>query len=371
LLASNQGRLVESAAIVDPLLSSGVEEIGARPFVTASISATCTRSLDGRCLDAIALAEQAFAVCTELGPQLVSDGKLDGQAWFSMTLGRVLLSIGKLEEAERCFVEGSAAFAGIHSHGPRHWSLAGAIMAAASRGDAAAAHRWHDERLALPEHPAALMRPEIARSEAHLAFVDGERSVAISRLRAAVEKFRADGAMALLGWLLHDIVRFGGTVEPDEAALLLGGEGDLVPARRALLTAEREQDAVALEASVDRFDALGSPLFAAEAALLAAGHFAGAGDVRDEARCRRRADERRRAFDVPSVATMDLLDRSGPDPLTRREREVAELAAAGRSNRAIADELFVSIRTVENHLQRVYDKLGVSGRRELADTLVS
>jgi DNA-binding CsgD family transcriptional regulator len=52
-------------------------------------------------------------------------------------------------------------------------------------------------------------------------------------------------------------------------------------------------------------------------------------------------------------------------PLTRREREVAGLAAQGRTNRDIADELVVSVRTVENHLQRVYAKLGVGSRDEL------
>ena len=52
--------------------------------------------------------------------------------------------------------------------------------------------------------------------------------------------------------------------------------------------------------------------------------------------------------------------------LTEREREVAALAVLGFGNRAIADSLVVSRRTVENHLQHVYDKLGVAGRHELA-----
>jgi DNA-binding CsgD family transcriptional regulator len=57
------------------------------------------------------------------------------------------------------------------------------------------------------------------------------------------------------------------------------------------------------------------------------------------------------------------------EELTRREHEVAGLAAQGRSNREIADQLVVSVRTVENHLQRVYAKLGVSSRDELGATL--
>ncbi|WP_345005810.1 helix-turn-helix transcriptional regulator, partial [Dactylosporangium siamense] len=65
-----------------------------------------------------------------------------------------------------------------------------------------------------------------------------------------------------------------------------------------------------------------------------------------------------------------LLGRAGTgDRLTRREREVALLAARGLSNRDIAERLTVSGRTVENHLARVYLKLGVHGREGLAAAL--
>ena len=55
--------------------------------------------------------------------------------------------------------------------------------------------------------------------------------------------------------------------------------------------------------------------------------------------------------------------------LTAAERETAVLAAGGRSNREIADELYLSTRTVENRLQRVYEKLGIAGRTEVAEAL--
>ena len=57
------------------------------------------------------------------------------------------------------------------------------------------------------------------------------------------------------------------------------------------------------------------------------------------------------------------------DLLTRREREVAALAGRGLSNRDIADLLVVSVRTVENQLYRVYAKLAVGGRNQLASAL--
>ena len=59
----------------------------------------------------------------------------------------------------------------------------------------------------------------------------------------------------------------------------------------------------------------------------------------------------------------------GGDELTAAERSVAELAAAGRSNKEIAGELFISERTVEANLTRAYRKLGVRSRTELARRL--
>lgn len=56
---------------------------------------------------------------------------------------------------------------------------------------------------------------------------------------------------------------------------------------------------------------------------------------------------------------------SGPEALTPSERRVAELAAAGHSNRSIAQALFITTNTVEVHLTRTYRKLDVTGRSGL------
>jgi DNA-binding CsgD family transcriptional regulator len=56
--------------------------------------------------------------------------------------------------------------------------------------------------------------------------------------------------------------------------------------------------------------------------------------------------------------------------LTGREREVAQLVAAGRSNAQIAAELFLSVRTVESHIYRACVKLGVTSREEFAGVVV-
>ena len=53
--------------------------------------------------------------------------------------------------------------------------------------------------------------------------------------------------------------------------------------------------------------------------------------------------------------------------LTESERRVAELVASGRSNQEAAAELFISVKTVEANLTRIYRKLSVRSRTELAN----
>ena len=60
---------------------------------------------------------------------------------------------------------------------------------------------------------------------------------------------------------------------------------------------------------------------------------------------------------------------TGRDALTPAEDRVARLAAGGRTNREVAQDLYLSLKTVEMHLGRVYRKLGIAGRRELAGAL--
>jgi len=50
--------------------------------------------------------------------------------------------------------------------------------------------------------------------------------------------------------------------------------------------------------------------------------------------------------------------------LSPREIEVLRLLAGGRTNREVADTLFLSVRTVERHITNLYAKIGVQGRSE-------
>ena len=69
---------------------------------------------------------------------------------------------------------------------------------------------------------------------------------------------------------------------------------------------------------------------------------------------------------VPDVLRVDELarraTRNGATPLTAREVEVVRLVAEGKTNRAIAAQLYLSEKTVDRHLSNVFAKLGISSR---------
>ena len=79
--------------------------------------------------------------------------------------------------------------------------------------------------------------------------------------------------------------------------------------------------------------------------------------------------ERARAELIAAGARPRRAALTGPDALTTAERRVAGLAALGRGNRQIAQQLFITLPTVETHLRHVYRKLGITSRAGLASRL--
>ncbi len=161
---------------------------------------------------------------------------------------------------------------------------------------------------------------------------------------------------------LHDAVRFGHPelVIDDLRSATAGVDGPLLPALLAHAEALLVGDSMRLVDVSNTFEATGANLYAAEAA-------AHAGSLTDDARLQKQLWTRaERLYDlcVGCLRTPPLAPLGAPG-VTPRELEVAQLAAAGHTSREIADRLFISVRTVDNHLASVYTKLGVSGRQEL------
>ncbi|TME78961.1 MAG: helix-turn-helix transcriptional regulator [Chloroflexi bacterium] len=74
----------------------------------------------------------------------------------------------------------------------------------------------------------------------------------------------------------------------------------------------------------------------------------------------------RRASELAEACGAErLAKKAGDDALTAAEQRVRRLAEQGVKARQIADQLFVSLNTIETHLQRIYRKLGINSQREL------
>jgi DNA-binding CsgD family transcriptional regulator len=168
---------------------------------------------------------------------------------------------------------------------------------------------------------------------------------------------------------LDDVRSFGGRralgVSTRVAGLVAGGERG-----RQLLSESVE----ALRESPARLE-LGKSLIELGAALRRHGQRREARDRLSEglelaARCGARPLAQRARHELLACGARPRRDwLHGVASLTPSERRVAELAAAGRTNREIALELYVTRKTVEGHLARVYTKLQIAGRSDLAAAL--
>jgi DNA-binding CsgD family transcriptional regulator len=210
-------------------------------------------------------------------------------------------------------------------------------------------------------------------AEAAVAAARGRVTLAAELAEASAREAGGAGAVVPALWALTDVARYG---EPRRAAAYLdelearsaigrpGGRVDspLVAARAEGIRARASGDARALLAAAERHATLGLLGGAIELAdLVVAGPGGEVGGTR--ARAVRLSQRLRDELGLaPPVAAPTLA-------LTRRELEVASLAARGMSDRDIADTLVVSVRTVESHLAAAYRKLGISSRRELAAAL--
>jgi DNA-binding CsgD family transcriptional regulator len=257
---------------------------------------------------------------------------------------------GVREVAEIATVMLDASAPGVRRHAA--WCLA---LCAMFDGDAHDAHRWlcswgTDERLTIfPLFPfEAVDDPQLVR----IALAVGDDELAQRTAAQAERRSELNPAVRTLAAVAaHARGIATGSFDDVETAVRLFAEG---PRPLAFASALEDLGRMQVEAG-----AIKDGTTAFDRALVIT---TGAGASWDAARLRRRLRRlgvRRRFTPVERQTT-------GWGALTAAELTVAELAAEGRTNREIAEKLFVSPHTVNTHLRHVFDKLGLRSRLALS-----
>jgi DNA-binding CsgD family transcriptional regulator len=210
---------------------------------------------------------------------------------------------------------------------------------------------------------------EVLGARAWTCAASGDMGGARKNLELAVELGRQTGDLLGATKALHGLARLGRARqvvdELSELASLVDGE--LTATRLAHARAAAAGDPGALQAAAARFEELGALLGAAEALGESAVHLRRAGSARDAAAAEQAAARllaRCEGAVTPFVQAIGARAR-----LTPAELDTALQAAAGSTDKEIAEHMHLSVRTVENRLHRAYQKLGLTRRSELADAL--
>ncbi|MGX5696847.1 LuxR C-terminal-related transcriptional regulator [Agromyces soli] len=280
-------------------------------------------------------------------------------------MGRLFWAMGRLDTAARWFRD---TVSGAELHGPaslRSPALGFLAIIACEQGDLEAA-RAHRARMS--EGYSTRQDTLSALSEAWIARLAGDTDAAAAIMLQRAETLLPRGAYFVVAAFLHHLARLGSRAHAVEAAERLAALEELTGAPEIALRArhargEASGDAALLRSVGAEWERLGLLLFAAEA-------YASAGQAaRADGRGREASADLQRAASLAAAcegARTPLLSfTEGSEPLTPREREIASLAAQGLSSNEIAQRLFLSPRTVNNHLQSTYTKLGIRGRHEL------
>jgi DNA-binding CsgD family transcriptional regulator len=358
------GRLGEGLAVADQGLTVAKAHPQELPWGGTQLGlARCLLLLGaGRLAEARAIADAGYqAAVADRSPERTG-------AWAGFR-GLVAKAQGQIATAEASFREAVALLDEQDPYRFVRWCLAELASVAALVGDQAAATTWLDRADARGGQANRFFDSWVELDRAWVAAGAGELTRAAELAAQAAELANARGQFTLEAVALHDTARLGAPAgvreRLDELAGLL--EGRLAPLLAASAAALAARDAAALDRVAAAFEDLGALLLAAEAAAAAAhAHHAAGRDARANA-------SRERTAALAAACEGARTPGLGPDArtsvLTRREREVAMLAAAGAASREIAARLGLSVRTVDNYLGRAYAKLGLASRTELAALL--
>lgn len=353
------GRPGEAIELADAWLGTALELAERVPEAVGQLM--LARVYAARVTGALAEAETLARLAHRAGAE---HGSQDAAAVFLGALGQLDMDRGLLASAARRLREAAAYLRERDLFGYLPYVLASLTTCMAQQGIAEDVPE-EDE----VEAGARYFDAEIQVAEGWRLAASGWPEAGIEVMTAAAEAARAAGLLGYEVNALHEAVRLGA---PARVVARLAELADqLQDVRTAAYAAHAEAlaatDGDRLDHAAAAFEQFGACLLAAEAAAEAASAHALVGNVRSALISAHNA--RTLAARCEGAATPALRPDPAVPALTQREREIAELAAAGLPNRAIAARLVVSVRTVENHLYRLYNKLRVADRHELAQLL--
>ncbi len=272
------------------------------------------------------------------------------------------------DEAERVCQDVAHIHVGVVAEG--HYQI-GEIRRL--RGDLEGAERAYEEGHRLgrdPEPGLALLRLAQGRTDVAATLIRSALAGVGDRLSRA-RFLAAQVDIAIAGG--DEATATAAADELDEVASVYGSTGLQAVARRCrgavLLTSGRTEEALSiLRTACSGWTELEAPYDCAKVRVLLAVAYRQLGDIESSDRELAAA---RTAFEALGAA-LDAADTAGqhraalPKGLTEREAQVLALVAAGRTNRQIADELFLSQKTVARHVSNIFTKVGVTSRTAAA-----
>lgn len=287
----------------------------------------------------------------------------------SYVLGLTALSCGDVDGASRWLREAVGHFMASDREGYLGPCLARIAHAEALAGrfESAAAYRERARATAASRPDEWLRDVELAAADVWIEAASGRISAAVELALATARDFSPQPSNE--AFFLHQALRLGvpaALVRDRLAEIATGLDSPLVALFAAQAAADG--DGAALDDVSKRFAAIPARLLAAECAVAAAAAHREAGRLPAAQRSQARAESLLAL--CPGAATPAVRSsQTAATRLTRREREVAELAAEGRSNADIAAHLVISERTVESHVLRACTKLGIRSREDLRSAL--
>ena len=354
-------RLLRHGTAGNSAAADTLMELDAEPLLRATCS--LAHRFAGRLGPAWDIADDGYR-------RALRDHAVPAQGLFALALGQTSFAQGRVGLAARWFRE---AIPLLRRPPALYlvWALGYLGRAAALLGDLPAAQAALAEA---KEHCGPTFRLfdcDLRQAEAWIAAVQGEPGRAGRIALDAATAAAGNGQVGFAADAAHDAARLG---EAPAAARQLDGldrlaDGNLVRAFSRHAQALADGNPSQLLRCADTFEELGWHLSAAEAAAAASHLLEGSGEARGGAAAAERARACARSCDDVVAPALTQL---GPAPmLSDREGQIARLAAAGLSNRTIAARLYISVRTVDNHLHHTYEKLGIASRDELPATLKS